>query len=120
MWREYNPNPTGRNVDDCAVRAVSKALNTDWETAYILICSNGLAMDADSVWGSVLREKGFYRKVIPNYCPNCYTIRDFCRDNPEGIFVLGTGTHTVCAIDGDWFDSWNSEREIPIYMWFKK
>lgn len=33
MWIEYNPNPTGRNVDDCAVRAVSKALNTDWETA---------------------------------------------------------------------------------------
>jgi len=124
MWIEYNPNPTGRNVDDCAVRAVSKALNTDWETAYILMCSNGLAMGdmphADAVWGSVLREKGFYRKTLPNHCPNCYTVKDFCRDNPRGTFVLATGTHAVCAIDGDWYDSGDSSREIVIYVWYKK
>ena len=124
MWIEYNPNPTGRSVHDCAVRAVAKALNTDWETAYILICSNGLAMGdmphSDSVWGAVLREKGFYRKTIPNYCPNCYTIKDFCRDNPKGTFVVGTGTHTACIINGDLYDSWDSSREIVIYTWYKK
>ena len=75
---------------------------------------------ADSVWGSVLRQKGFYRRSIPNYCPNCYTIRDFCRDNPEGIFVLGTGTHTATVVDGDLYDSWDSSREIPIYVWYRK
>ena len=124
MWIHYNPNPTGRSVDDCAVRAVSKALSMEWEDAYIEICSNGLAMGdmphADSVWGSVLRQKGFYRKAIPNLCPNCYTIKDFCRDNPKGIFVLGTGTHVVCVIDGDWYDSWDSGREIPMYTWYRK
>lgn len=124
MYIEYNPNPTGRSVDDCAVRAVAKALDVDWETAYIEMCSNGLAMGdmphADSVWGSVLRQKGFYRRSIPNYCPNCYTIRDFCRDNPEGIFVLGTGTHTATVVDGDLYDSWDSSREIPIYVWYRK
>ena len=34
MWVEYNPNPSGRRVGDCAVRAVAKALNVDWETAW--------------------------------------------------------------------------------------
>lgn len=43
MWVQYNPNPTGRSVDDCSIRAVSKALDIDWETAYIMVCSNGLA-----------------------------------------------------------------------------
>lgn len=69
----YNPNPTGRNVGDCAIRAVAKALKTDWETAYVMIAENGYAMgdvpSADSVWGSVLRQNGFYRKSIPNSCP---------------------------------------------------
>lgn len=124
MWKEYNPNPTGRSVDDCSVRAVSKALNMDWEDAYIEICSKGLAMGdmphADSVWGAVLRERGFYRKTIPNLCPNCYTIRDFCKDNPVGVFVLATGTHVATVIDGTLFDSWNSLREIPIYVWYRK
>lgn len=27
MYIEYNPNPCGRRVGDCAVRAVAKALN---------------------------------------------------------------------------------------------
>lgn len=124
MWKEYNPNPTGRSVDDCAVRAVAKALDMDWEDAYIEICSKGLAMGdmphADSVWGAVLRERGFYRKTIPNLCPNCYTIRDFCKDNPVGVFVLATGTHVATVIDGTLFDSWNSLREIPMYVWYRK
>lgn len=42
---EYNPNPVGRRVGDCAVRAVARALDTDWESAYIMLVTNGFAMD---------------------------------------------------------------------------
>lgn len=124
MWVKYNPNPTGRSVGDCAVRAIAKALDTDWEQAYAMIVINGFAMgdmpSGDSVWGSVLREHGFYRSAIPNTCPNCYTIEDFCRDNPKGVFVLGTGNHVVTVVDGDYFDIWDSGREIPVYSWYRK
>ena len=41
MWIEYNPNPVGRKVGDCSVRAIAKALKTDWETAYMMIALNG-------------------------------------------------------------------------------
>ena len=124
MWIRYNPNPTGRNVGDCAVRAVSKALGISWEDAYSLIVANGYAMgdmpSSDSVWGSVLRQHGFYRKIIPNRCPNCYTVEEFANDNPEGIYVLGFGGHVAAVVDGDLYDSWNSSKEIPIYAWFRK
>lgn len=124
MWIEYNPNPTGRSVGDCAVRAIAKALDIDWESAYVALTVNGYAMGdmphADSVWGSVLRQNGFYKKAIPNSCPDCYTINDFCRNNPRGVFVLGTGTHVVTVEDGDIYDTWNSGNEIPIYVWWKK
>lgn len=124
MWVKYNPNPTGRSVGDCAVRAVAKALNTDWETAYTMISENGYAMgdmpSADSVWGSVLRQNGFYRMSIPNNCPDCYTAADFCRDNPIGTFVLGFGGHVATVVDGDLFDNWDSSMEVPVYVWFRK
>lgn len=124
MYIRYNPNPTGRNVGDCAVRAVSKALGIDWETAYLNIARNGFMMgdmpSSDSVWGAVLRQNGFYRKTVPNTCPDCYTADDFCRDNPEGIFVLGFGGHVATVIDGDLYDSWNSSNEIPVYVWYQK
>ena len=40
MWVFYNPNPKGARVGDCAIRAVSKALNLTWEEAYFLIRIN--------------------------------------------------------------------------------
>lgn len=124
MWKKYNPNPTGRHVGDCAIRAISKALDIDWETAYALITTNGYYMgdmpSSDSVWGSVLRQNGFYRKAIPNYCPDCYTVRDFCADHPYGIFVLGFGGHVATVVDGDLYDSWDSSDEIPVYVWYRK
>lgn len=124
MFVDYNPNPTGRRVGDCAVRAVSKALGVDWETAFALIAANAYAMgdmpSSDSVWGATLRQNGFYRKSIPNTCPDCYTAREFCKDNPRGVFVLGFGGHVACVVNGDLYDSWNSEQEIPVYFWYRK
>lgn len=124
MYIYYNPNPAGRNVGDCAVRAISKALNTDWETAYAMMCGNGLLMSdmpsSNSVWGAVLREHNFRRENIPNNCPDCYTAEDFCADYPYGTYVLGFGTHAACVVDGNLYDSFDSSREVPQYFWYKK
>ena len=121
---EYNPNPVGRRVGDCAVRAVAKALDVDWETAYLMLVANGFAMgdmpSADSVWGATLRQNGFYRASLPDTCPDCYTAEDFCRDHPRGIFVLGYGGHTATIVNGDLFDSWDSSSETPQFYWYRK
>lgn len=89
-----------------------------------MMCENGALMgdmpSSDSVWGAVLRENGFYRKAIPNTCPDCYTAEDFCQDHPEGIFVLGFGRHVATVVDGLLLDAWDSSREVPIYVWYRK
>lgn len=124
MWIYTNPNPCGRNVGDCSVRAVSVALNVDWETAYAMVAKAGYQMadlpSSDAVWGAVLRKNGFYRKAIPDTCPDCYTAEDFCRDNPKGVFVLGFGGHVATVIDGNIHDSWDSSHEIPQYVWYRR
>ncbi len=123
-WTFWNPNPTGRLVGDCAVRAVAKALNTDWESAFIMIAANAYSMgdmpSSDSVWGSVLRQNGFYRQAIPNSCPDCYTVSDFAESHPYGDFVLALGGHVVTVHDGNWFDTWDSGSQVPQYYWYRK
>ena len=103
MFQLFNNNPLQRKVSDCAVRAISKALDIDWETAYAKLAMNGYLMgdmpNANSVWGALLRQNGFYRQAIPDRCPDCYTAEDFCKDYPKGIYVLGFGNHVATA---DW------------------
>ena len=122
-WKMYNPNPVNRNVGDCAVRAITVALGVDWETAFAMVAKNAFQMgdmpSSNAVWGSVLRQNGFKRAIIPNNCPDCYTAEQFAEDHPNGVFVLGFGNHTACVKDGMIMDSWDSSKEIPQYFWWK-
>jgi hypothetical protein len=123
MWKEYNPSPVGARVGDCSVRAIAKALNTTWEKAYLLLVINGFSMgdmpNANNVIGSVLRQHGFKRANIPSDCPDCFSVKDFCKENPNGTFVLGTGNHVVTVIDGNYYDVWDSGAETIAYVWYK-
>ena len=123
MWIKVNPNPTGRSVGDCTVRALAVALGISWDEAHDRLCGTSKAMgdmpSSDSVIGAVLRKNGFYRKAIPNSCPDCYTADDFCDDNPYGVYVLGFGGHVATVIDGDLYDSWDSRKLIPMYVWYE-
>ena len=120
----YNPNPVGLKVGDCVVRALSKALGQDWEQTYIDLCVEGcLRCDmpsANAVWGAYLRRKGFERDIVPNSCPDCYTVEDFCADHPNGTYILALDGHVVSVVDGQYFDTWQSGREVPIYYWHRK
>ena len=120
----YNPNPTGAKVGDCVVRALSKALGQKWEETYIDLSVEGLLMgdlpSANAVWGAYLRRNGYQRDIIPNDCPSHYTVENFCNDHPYGTYILAISGHVVCVIDGKFYDSWNSGKEIPLYYWSRE
>lgn len=118
---KYNPNPEGRSVGDCAVRAIAKALDTSWEDAFITLSISAFSMgdmpSSDSVWGATLRQNGFVRETIPDSCPECYTAEEFADDHPRGTYVLGFGGHVATIRDGNLYDSWDSSKEIPQFYW---
>jgi hypothetical protein len=118
---QYNPNPVRKLVGDCVIRAISKVTNQDWETTYMNIVLQGYSMhdmpSSNDVWGTYLAEHGFKRYVIPDTCPNCYTVAQFCEDNPGLTGILATGTHVIAVDSGNYFDTWDSGSEIPIFYW---
>ena len=75
---------------------------------------------SNETWGIFLRKQGFKRYIIPNECPDCYTIEDFCNDHPYGVFVVATGTHVVTCVNGNYYDTWDSGKKIPIYYFTKE
>lgn len=121
MYINYNANPINRRTGDCAIRAISTILDEPWEKVYMDICLKGYELhdmpDSKHVCGAYLTDRGFRRFIIPNTCPDCATIKTFCADHPQGRFIVVTDGHAVAVIDGNYYDTWDSGNEIPVYYW---
>ena len=124
MHKSFNPNPHENRVGDCTVRAISAATGQTWQQTYIGLCLEGYCLgdmpSANHVWGAYLRRLGFKRHILPDDYPDCYTVAEFCRDHPKGTYVLAISGHVVCAINGDWHDTWDSGDQIPVYYWSRE
>lgn len=124
MWQSFNPNPQGRRVGDCAVRAVAVALGESWDEAFYELVAQAQAMadmpSSDAVWGAVLARRGFRRYAVPNTCPECYTAADFAADHPNGTYVLAFGGHVATVRDGTLLDAWDSSELVPQYYWYRR
>lgn len=121
-WIYYNPNPAGRNTEDCQIRALSKALDCTWDEAKTLISMMGLHEKdidtADHVWGGVLYEHGFRDYKVP-FGRGEKTLEEFAEKHPTGIYVVKLSGHVVTVADGKYYDTWDSGKCVPIYYWTK-
>lgn len=120
----FNPNPDLKSVKDCTVRAICAAENIPWEMAYDELCATGRRLhnmpDSSKVFKAYLQSIGYVCHALPNTCPVCYTVSDFCKDHPYGIYILCSGEHVVAVINGDYYDNWNSADEVPLYFYTKE
>lgn len=118
-YKYFNPNPSNLSVGDCVIRAIAKLTNYNWQDTYVHLMVQGYVMhdlpSANRVWREYLKNLGYKQKLLPNTCPNCYTVSDFCYDHPHGKYLLATGEHVIAVINGDYYDSWDSGREVPTY-----
>ena len=121
MWIKYNANPANKHTPDCVIRAISVALNRSWlevsDGLYELAREQFSVSIADDIWGRYLYYHGFEPFLLPEACPTCVTIREFCRLYPKGVYIIGTGNHAVAVVDGDYYDTWDSGSEIPSFFW---
>lgn len=124
MYAEYNNNPQNKRVGDCVIRAIAKALGKDWNEVYIDLSIEGYkqadTFHSMAVWAKYLKENGWEQKLLPDTCPACYTVRQFCNDHKEGYYILVTGSHVIAVIDGVYFDTWDSGDEVPVYFFKRK
>lgn len=106
---------------DCVVRAISIATGLDWYSVYDDICRIGREEcnmpSVNSVWGKYLYYLGFTPFLLPESCPKCITVRAFCKRFPVGTYIIGTGSHAIAVMDGDYYDAWDSGSEVPSYFW---
>jgi len=118
-WEQVNPNPKGKNVGDCVVRAISLATDQEWDKVYFDLCLQGYMQSdmpsSNEVWSAYLADRGWAYHRLQDSCPFCYTIEDFCKEHSGGTFIVATGTHVICVKDGNYLDAWDSGDRIPLF-----
>ena len=124
MWIYANPNPCRQEEPDCVVRAIAIATDQSWKKVHRdlcqLSCEKCTMPSVNWLWGLYLKRKGFERFLLPESCPACVTVKDFARMYPEGTYVVGTGTHAVAVINGNWYDAWNSADETLTFFYERR
>ena len=120
MWRRINANPGKRRVGDCVVRAIAVATGKSGLEGYDELHKVGRSLydmpSANETWGLYLYLLGFDPFLLPESCPQCVTVKEFCRYFPRGRFIIGTGSHAVAVIDGDYYDTFDSGGLTPSYF----
>lgn len=122
MWIYANPNPARKQVPDCVIRAICIALDKTWtevsDELYFSYARRYFSVTCDdAIWGRYLYDYGFEPFLLPHICPKCVTIDEFTKMYPRGTYIIGTGSHAVAVIDGNYYDSWDSGQEIPSFFW---
>lgn len=124
MYIYENMNPKYARVGDCVIRALSSNMKRSWDSVYSELAGYGYSMkdmpSSNAVFNALLKDHGYKREIISDQCPECYTVRDFCRDHPNGFYILGTGSHVISVKNGDYYDTWDSGNEIPVYYYWKE
>lgn len=117
----YNENPHKNDTIDCAIRAISTFLDLDWDDVYVDLCVEGFIQkdmpNKNYIWDKYLTRQGFKQYLVPNECPNCITVDNFASTHAGGKYLLGTGSHVIAIIDGDYYDTWDSGDELPLYYY---
>lgn len=123
MWVNFNLNPKDKIVGDCTVRAIAHSMDKSWEDVYMDLALLGFRMkdmpSSNAVWARYLDENGYRKGPKIDQCPACYTIKDFCIEHPTGVYIIGTGTHVVSVINGDYYDTWDCGDEYIMIFWMK-
>lgn len=108
MFRYYNANPLGRNVNDCTVRAISLATGRTWDDTFEELSkfaqAQAIMVDEVAYIDEYLERR--YTKVCD--CEGLgITVEDFINSHSNGIYLITMAGHITCSINGIVYDTFD-------------
>lgn len=115
MYKYYNANPKGRNIDDCTIRAISVAENISWDKAYEKLSNSarklGLMMSSIPAIDYYLDKR--YKRVDKDYL----FVGDFVNEHPHGTYLITMPGHITVLKNGSIIDSFDCRNRKFFMAW---
>lgn len=126
FYKEYNPNPLGKEVGDCVIRSLCAVTNKSWYEIYEILTKLGRELacpfsnidikDCDyyvelfnMIRFKVSREKG--KKAL--------NVEKFCNEHPKGKFILRLANHMMGVVDGEYCELYPGWEKSTVYTYWE-
>lgn len=122
MFIEYNANPHNDNIDDCVIRAISKALNKDYWDVFDKLCDvadtyfNSDEINTMKVFHKYLDMLGYECREMTTKM----TVKQFSEQFYKGTYLLLVNGHMTVCVNGNIYDTWNSSKYKVQFIWVVK
>lgn len=117
-YKFINANPLGKLEEDCVCRAISLALNIDYNIINHKLHLIGELYDCEflckSCYGCLL-DNVFSLDRIESF--NGIPISEFVEMAPKGTFIIRVEGHLTCVIDNQIYDTWDCGNELIDTIW---
>lgn len=111
MFRYYNANEFGHDIEDCTIRAISVAEEISWDKAYRKL--SDYARERGLMISSVDSIEDYLDSHYERLCIPDTTIGEFAYQNPYGTFLVTMSGHITTIKDGEVIDTFDcSDREM--------
>ena len=105
MWKYYNANARGNNVNDCVVRAISKAEGKSWNQTYRELSE--IAQYEGILLDDVNFVENYLDKRYKRACHYSKTVGEFLEEHPRGTFLVTMQGHITVIVNGVLYDTFD-------------
>lgn len=116
-YKYYNRNPNGYHLPDCVIRAISTAMDMDYDEVVELLMENGKLYGCDMLNICCYDRLLTYNFNLPNYYGDGRTAAELAEDYPNNILLLRMPQHLSCSIHGVIHDIWDCSNQIVTHYW---
>ena len=125
-YKYYQPNKKDLKdkYSDCVIRALTKVTGESWTEVFDELVPIAREMQCvpneKACYEEYLKRKGFtYHGVSNKKGTKRPTVDRFSKDHKTGSYVLVVANHLVSAVDGIYYDTWESG-EYCMYGYWEK
>lgn len=115
MYKYYNANVRGNNVNDCVIRAISKAEDKSWDETYRELSE--IAQYEGVLLDDVEFVEHYLDKRYKRACHYSKTVEEFMAENPKGIYLITMEGHITVIIDGVLYDTFDCRKRRMWCAW---
>lgn len=115
MFRYYNANKFGHDIEDCTIRAISVAENISWDKAYEKL--SDYARERGLMISSVASIEMYLDEHYSRYCMQDMTVGEFANYNPFGVYLVTMSGHITVIKDGEIIDTFDCSNRKMWCAW---